>query len=414
MKINKMALAIGLGLAASGAFAEDLNSVVAVVPNANLPGAFSGWLGRYPRGGRRLHRHLLLRRRRGRLVLVQPDAIAGQRDQQRVAATPAGCAGRAPPRSRSCPAGRCPAAPRRAGTRARWPAPPGPRARSHLEALHLQQRHQRLGRGLPGRPPPGCARRRASAGDAPGVRRAAAALRRSRAPAGRCVTSAQRQADAQPALRAVQRLVGLREQVEHVRQEFRRDAGALVLDARSAARPMRNCASSRMRLPSGVYLAAFTSRFCSTCDSRVESPCTYTGSPAGPPPACGGGPRSRARGLDAARHHVGQRSSSLRSLILPVVSRPTSSRSSTRRVTCVSCRSITSRQLRSTGLGQRLQLHDGDRVADRRQRVAQFVRQHGQELVHAPAGLLQLLEPAPLAHVARDLGEAAQLAGRRP
>jgi hypothetical protein len=44
MKINKMALAIGLGLAASGAFAEDLNSVVAVVPNANLPGAFSaGW-----------------------------------------------------------------------------------------------------------------------------------------------------------------------------------------------------------------------------------------------------------------------------------------------------------------------------------------------------------------------------------
>ena len=40
----------------------------------------------------------------------------------------------------------------------------------------------------------------------------------------------QRQADAQAALRAVQRLVGLREQVEDVRQESRVDARALVLD----------------------------------------------------------------------------------------------------------------------------------------------------------------------------------------
>ena len=39
----------------------------------------------------------------------------------------------------------------------------------------------------------------------------------------------QRQADAQAALRAVERLVGLREQVEDVRQESRGDARALVL-----------------------------------------------------------------------------------------------------------------------------------------------------------------------------------------
>ena len=47
----------------------------------------------------------------------------------------------------------------------------------------------------------------------------------------------QREPDAQAALRAVQRLVGLGEQVEDVRQEVRRDAGALVRDTAICSSP---------------------------------------------------------------------------------------------------------------------------------------------------------------------------------
>jgi molybdenum-dependent DNA-binding transcriptional regulator ModE len=178
-------------------------------------------------------------------------AVAGQRDQQRVRDS-AGLRSRAPPRSRSCPAGRCPAAPRRAGTRA-----PCQRRLAFVAIFtskpSISSRVIRSRPKPPGRRPPGCARRpvllRRDADPAPaasGARLRAHARRQADrhlrrpcpGPRWRLDVAAmqldqvldQRQADAQAALRAVQRLVGLREQVEHVRQEFGRDAGALVLD----------------------------------------------------------------------------------------------------------------------------------------------------------------------------------------
>ena len=40
-------------------------------------------------------------------------------------------------------------------------------------------------------------------------------------------------------------------------------------------------------------------------------------------------------------------------------------------------------------IGQRAPAHDLDRVADRRERIAQLVREHGEELVLVPVGFLQ-------------------------
>ena len=60
----------------------------------------------------------------------------------------------------------------------------------------------------------------------------------------------ERQADAQPALRPVERAVRLREQVEHARQHVRRDADAGVADADDAPAPsVSRSALSQMRPP---------------------------------------------------------------------------------------------------------------------------------------------------------------------
>ncbi|MCY1506402.1 hypothetical protein D9M68_406510 [compost metagenome] len=56
------------------------------------------------------------------------------------------------------------------------------------------------------------------------------------------------------------------------------------------------------------------------------------------------------------------------------------------------------------------QPHRRQRAVHRRQRVAQLVRQRGQEFAHALARALQLLVAAALAHVAGDLGKAPQRA----
>jgi hypothetical protein len=61
------------------------------------------------------------------------------------------------------------------------------------------------------------------------------------------------------------------------------------------------------------------------------------------------------------------------------------------------------------GTLERLQLHDRDRVANRRQRVAQLVREHRQELAHTAARTLQLFQAAAVRHVPRDLCESDQL-----
>lgn len=45
MKLRKLALAAAIGISTSGAFADNISTVVAVVPNAALPGAYSAAWG---------------------------------------------------------------------------------------------------------------------------------------------------------------------------------------------------------------------------------------------------------------------------------------------------------------------------------------------------------------------------------
>ena len=78
-------------------------------------------------------------------------------------------------------------------------------------------------------------------------------------------------------------------------------------------------------------------------------------------------------------------------VILPCVMRETSSKSSTSPARCVTCRSMTSRthamrDVVRRNLAEHLRGRD-----DRRERIAQLVRQHREELVLAPARFLQLL-----------------------
>ena len=79
----------------------------------------------------------------------------------------------------------------------------------------------------------------------------------------------QREPEPEPALRAVERLARLEEQIEHVRQQLRRDADAVVRDLeheRPVLGPRRHAGDSP---PGSVYLAALVSRFATTCASRV-------------------------------------------------------------------------------------------------------------------------------------------------
>ena len=124
-----------------------------------------------------------------------------------------------------------------------------------------------------------------------------------------------------------------------------------VSDTEIVTNASSGCTSIETRPPSGVYLAALTSRFCRIWPSRVGSALTYKG--------CGClRTSSECRCCSSSGRTVSTlrattsstRTRSRRSLILPVAMRPTSSRSSTSRVTCVSCRSMMSRHSRSAGL----------------------------------------------------------------
>ena len=168
-----------------------------------------------------------------------------------------------------------------------------------------------------------------------------------------------------------------------------------------ASPPSRRRREPDLRRRRSVYLAALLSRLATTCARRTRSPSTADRlGRAGRSTAAAARPRSAALTASTARRDRPRASStgSRRSSILPRVMRETSSRSSTSRVSCATWRSITSRAASarsSPSAGADAQ--DLERVADRRQRVAQLVRQHGEELVLAPVGLAQRLLGA--AHV---------------
>ena len=80
----------------------------------------------------------------------------------------------------------------------------------------------------------------------------------------------QRQADAQPVARALERRVDLREHVEDARQVVGGDADAVVAHADHDLLPSRSTVS-QMWPPLSVNLQALFSRLPTTCASRAGS-----------------------------------------------------------------------------------------------------------------------------------------------
>ena len=187
----------------------------------------------------------------------------------------------------------------------------------------------------------------------------------------------QRQADAQPALRAV----GARRPARTARRA-RRAAPARCRCPLSLhpqiRRRRRRPRLQRIGRPAAVYLAALFSRLASTCARRTGSPSTHERlarhAHLEPWPARldQRARRSRPPGHDGAEIAAAPGAAA----ILPREMRDTSSRSSISRAMWSTWRSIMSRA--RLGLGgtpaRRCRIVHG--VADRRERVAQFVRQH--------------------------------------
>ena len=279
----------------------------------------------------------------------------------------------------------------------RGPAPPASRARLSAESrLSSTTRTRRARAGLTRRPTPA----RSCAGSWTGGagtagRRTTNSLPRS-GPSLKAWTRAavhldqapdQGQADAQPALGAVERAVDLGEQVEDARQHLRRRCRRRC---RGPGRPPRR----RPAPPPGrsVRLPRCTWRRCS-----AGWPAPGRAAPGRPSTQTRlGGKRRRSsscrrasisgRLVSTARGHgrgevdrLGLQAGSCRAVI-----REMSSRSSTSRTSCSTWRSITSLAHCELSVVEAVSMpEDLHGVADRRQRVAQLVGQHGQELVLA-------------------------------
>ena len=154
----------------------------------------------------------------------------------------------------------------------------------------------------------------------------------------------------------------------------------------------RSISPSRLALTAigrriGVYLAALVSRFANTCASRVLSPSTIRPVVDVDRQVVHPLLEQRARQLDRrARSSRRGRRCRDRSEILPRVMRETSSRSSTRRTTWRTWRVDQRPLLLEDAVAA--QLHHLQRGQDRRQRIAQLVPEHRQELVLRARGLL--------------------------
>ena len=162
--------------------------------------------------------------------------------------------------------------------------------------------------------------------------------------------------------------------------------------------------------PSSVYLAALLSRLPRICARRTGSPSSHSASPGSEtssrwPPAWTSGSLVST----ALRTIVASSTRSRRSSSRPRVMRDISSRSSTRRTRWLTWRSMMSR---IAGFGRSpCEAHEVQAVAQRRQRVAQLVRQRREELVLALVGLaqrgLRLLARGDVARGAEPLRDVA-------
>ena len=231
----------------------------------------------------------------------------------------------------------------------------------------------------------------------------------------------EREADAEPAGAAIERLVEAREQIEHLRQQVRRDARR-----RCRSPGCTTCAPSR-RTPSVDAAARFgelrgvVRMFATTCARRAASPSTGSGS-SGMATVKRVPPRLERRpaGLDGLGDDVTRTSRiSRRRPISPRVMRDTSTRSSMSRHEVLDLPLNHRHRLAAL---RRRHVRQADELRgepNRRQRIAELVRQHRQELVLAPAGLLQLGRPLgdarfEIAVQALELRASCGAARRRP
>ena len=210
--------------------------------------------------------------------------------------------------------------------------------------------------------------------------------------------------------------VDLREHVEHLLQHVRRDADAGVAHRELDARRLAAARSAVMRPPGGVYLAALLSRLQITCDEARRDRTDSGSASAGRSSVSLWPPRldQRRRRSPARRCTSDARSTrSWRSSMRPRLMRDTSSRSSIRRTICATWRSIIARAQAAASRSCGFSRNDLERVAQRRERVAQLVREDGEELVLAPVGFAQRGgDPVALAKIVANLVLAAPRAQR--
>ncbi len=191
--------------------------------------------------------------------------------------------------------------------------------------------------------------------------------------------------------------IGLPEALEDERQELVRDADARCRSPRTRRAGPRAAGASGHVPPAGVNLTALESRFQATCCSRLASPET------GPTRGIHGRSRRRTPLASAAGRTVAMallddrghlRRAGRSSVSLPVTIRETSRTSSTIWVSHFALRSSVT--IAAVGLTARDDSRPQQlRVADDGvQRRAQFVREHGQELVLESIGLLRLVVEA--------------------
>ena len=183
-----------------------------------------------------------------------------------------------------------------------------------------------------------------------------------------------------------------------------------VADRSTAAPAPPRASESVTRPPRGVNFAEFCSRFPRSCARRVASPSTRTGlsgdddvelDPARPRAAAGGRPDAPHELAEVEPARAAARSGRARC-------RETSRRSSTIRARCPTWRATTSRARRAPSEAGSARSSRYDRAADRRERVAQLVREHGEVLVLAPIRLAQRVEGV------LSLGDVADRHGHEP
>ena len=198
----------------------------------------------------------------------------------------------------------------------------------------------------------------------------------------------QRQPDAEPALRAPRRRVRLHEQIEHLRQRRRVDSDAVVADddrTHDCRRPLSTSTLTPSRPPSGVNLAALFSRLETTCARRVGSPLHAQAlARLADGQVLLARLDQRPRRLDRARHdRVDLDRLEAQADLAPRDARDVQQVVDQARELVDLPVDDVARPLQPLRRRRRFARRRLGRVADRRQRVAQLVRQHRQELVLA-------------------------------